>query len=45
MQYIKAKEEYIPAKALDEESIYYDIRKRNKLILNEGGNNGGNFGF
>ena len=37
-------DEYIPAKALDEESIYYDIRKRNKLVLNDS-NNGGNFGF
>ena len=37
-------EEYIPAKTLDEESIYYDIRRRNKMVLNDS-NNGGNYGF
>lgn len=34
-------EEYIPAKTLDEEAIYYDIRRRNKMVLNDNNGNSG----
>lgn len=40
----KAPEEFIVPKILDEQGIYYDIKKRNQIVLNQGGapiNNGG----
>ena len=34
-----AEEEFVPPKLFDEHGIYYDIKRRNQIVLNNGGSN------